>query len=40
VIPYDLATARAMWRTRTPAAERGVNEAELLVGAPLVELLS
>ena len=39
VISYDLATARAMWRTRTPAAERGVNEAELLVGAPLVELL-
>lgn len=40
VIAYDLATARAMWRTRTSAAERGVNEAELLVGAPLVELLS
>jgi DNA-binding transcriptional ArsR family regulator len=40
VIPYDLATARAMWRTRTPAAERGVNEAELLTGAPLMELLS
>ena len=39
MISYDLATARAMWRTRTPAAERGVNEAELLVGAPLVELL-
>ena len=39
VISYDLATARAMWRTRTPAAERGVNEAELLVGAPLVDLL-
>ncbi len=40
VIPYDLATARAMWRTRTPAAERGVNEAELLVGAPLADLLT
>lgn len=40
LISYDLATARAMWRTRTAAAERGVNEAELLVGAPLVGILT
>ena len=40
LISYDLNTARAMWRTRTPAAERGVREAELLVGTPLAQLLS
>ena len=40
LVSYDLATARAMWRTRTVAAERSVKEAELLVGTPLEELLS
>jgi hypothetical protein len=40
LITYDLVTARTMWRTRTAAAERGVKEAELLAGAPLLELVS
>lgn len=39
VIGYDLATARTMWRTRTPAAAREVKDAELLAGIPLIELL-
>jgi predicted nucleotidyltransferase len=40
LMSYDLATARAMWRTRTAAAAQLVREAELLVGVPLEELLS
>ena len=40
VIAYDLATARAMWRTRTAAAMRDVRDSELLAGTPLEELLS
>jgi DNA-binding transcriptional ArsR family regulator len=40
VITYDVATARAMWRTRTPAATRNVRESELLAGMTLEELLS
>jgi hypothetical protein len=39
VIAYDVETARAMWRTRTPAAERNVEGAELIAGAPLAEIL-
>lgn len=40
LVSYDLTTARGMWRTRTPAAERKVQEAELLVGTPPLELLA
>jgi hypothetical protein len=40
LIVYDLATARAMWRTRTDAATRDVRDAELLAGTPLADLLS
>jgi len=40
LVSYDLATARAMWRTRTPAAEGNVKAAELLVGTPPLELLN
>ena len=40
LLVYDVATARAMWRTRTAAAIRDVSEAQLLAGTPLVELLS
>jgi DNA-binding transcriptional ArsR family regulator len=40
LLVYDVATARAMWRTRTAAAIRDVNEAQLLAGTSLVELLS
>ena len=36
---YEVAAARAMWRTRTPAAERGVRESELLAGSTLVAVL-
>ena len=36
---YDLAAARAMWRTRTPAAARSVHESELLAGRSLAGLL-
>jgi hypothetical protein len=36
---YDRASARTMWRTRTPAAERNVRESELLAGSPLMALL-
>jgi DNA-binding transcriptional ArsR family regulator len=36
---YDLAAARAMWRTRTPAAARSVRDAELLAGSSLTDLL-
>lgn len=39
VMLYDLAAARAMWRTRTPAAERSVRESELLAGSSLAALL-
>jgi hypothetical protein len=39
VIAYDVDTARAMWRTRTAAAERDVEGAELIAGAPLAEIL-
>lgn len=38
-IVYDLAAARGMWRTRTPAAERIVRESELLAGTALESLL-
>jgi DNA-binding transcriptional ArsR family regulator len=37
---YDLVSARAMWRTRTAAAERSVRESELLTGSALGELLA
>lgn len=40
VIAYDLATAQTMWRTRTAAAERNVREAEHVMGAPLLDVLS
>ena len=40
LIAYDLATARAMWRTRTAAAMREVRDAEHLAGAPLSEVLA
>jgi DNA-binding transcriptional ArsR family regulator len=39
VMVYDVASARAMWRTRTPAAERSMRESELFAGSPLVALL-
>jgi DNA-binding transcriptional ArsR family regulator len=40
LLVYDVATARAMWRTRTAAAIRDVSDAQLLAGTPLMELLS
>lgn len=40
LITYDVATARAMWHTRTPAAMHSVRESELLAGTALEELLS
>ena len=40
VMCYDLATARAMWRSRTPAAVRNVRESELLAGSSLASLLA
>jgi DNA-binding transcriptional ArsR family regulator len=40
VMVYDLAAARIMWRTRTPAAERNVRESELLAGSSLMALLT
>lgn len=40
LLVYDVATARAMWRTRTTAAIRDVSEAQLLAGTPLMEVLS
>ncbi|MES2123501.1 MAG: hypothetical protein V4503_02315 [Gemmatimonadota bacterium] len=36
---YELAEARKLWRTRTPAAEQTIREAELLAGPPLIDLL-
>ncbi|HEY3934840.1 MAG TPA: hypothetical protein VGL65_09505 [Gemmatimonadales bacterium] len=39
VLAYDVGTARAMWRTRTDAAERDVRDAELLAGTPPHEVL-
>ena len=39
-IAYDVQTARAMWRTRTPAAERLVREAESLIGPTLESVVS
>lgn len=40
LITYDVAMARAMWRKRTAAAVRDVQESELLAGRTLEELLS
>ena len=40
LLVYDLATARAMWRTRTAAAMRDVSDAQLLAGTPVLALLS
>jgi DNA-binding transcriptional ArsR family regulator len=40
LLVYDVATAQAMWRTRTAAAIRDVSEAQQLGGTPLLELLS
>ncbi|HEX3927304.1 MAG TPA: hypothetical protein VHW65_04855 [Gemmatimonadales bacterium] len=39
-IAYDLPTARNMWRSRTPAAERAVRDAESVSGPPILTLLS
>ncbi len=39
VIPYDEATARAMWRKRAPGAIETVRTADRLVGASLPEWL-
>ena len=38
VTGYDLTTARRMWATRTPAAERLVRGAKSIVGPPLEQL--
>lgn len=38
VTGYDLTTARRMWATRTPAAERLVRNAEAIVGPRLASL--
>lgn len=38
-IGYDLVEARAMWTTRTSAAERSVREAEMLHGRPILDLV-
>ncbi len=40
LIVYDLDSARNIWRKRTPAAERVVHDAETVVGAPLLEVLT
>ena len=39
VASYDLDQAKRMWRTRTPAAERNIREAETLAGESVEVLL-